>query len=512
MPRIRAVLAKHFGKKNVFGDQFSIQSGTEFQNVICKAITSSDVVLVIIGPNWVTACDNHGRRRLDNRDDPVVFEIEYARISQRTIIPVLIDGVALPSQDELPERIRWLTEYHARSLEPDPFFERDIKLFACDLRKQHAGFARLPRSLAAIALGFCRFAALVQCKFAALFGIDASTRVNVRACPRCLLTGGLEPRCDEIGIERLRCNGVISEDPYEECEYEFNREDALLPRIAVGLAGYPAAGKSTWQVVLCDALIKNPTLLRFIRDQYWDQDGELERKDFFEHRMRLTATRAKRLPRPRLFRARSQDRHGKDHFVSIFDYAGYVTLDYMLDPYQQQLSLHRQRMLLSDGVIYLLDPTEEYDRQREALLKFHAHALAIRRNRFWKSDFPWMAICVSKIDLLPNRDSMKPYIEPFLSELDGIDLHFPGMSLSAISRRSKLIANLSQRIWPGSLLARDLSALFGQKWCLFPMSSIGLERGELGSDELSQRTLAPRYVQEPFYWLLHKCGVDTLGN
>ena len=64
--------ADRFGEARVFLDIDWIKPGVDFMQVITEAIARSQVLLVIIGPQWL-ASDGDGRRRLDRPDDPVLI-------------------------------------------------------------------------------------------------------------------------------------------------------------------------------------------------------------------------------------------------------------------------------------------------------------------------------------------------------------------------------------------------------------------------------------------------------
>src|ERR1700761_2136972 len=52
--RLYDSLAHHFSTKNVFIDVQSIQGGTNFVDTIVENIKKSDVLLAIIGPEWIS--------------------------------------------------------------------------------------------------------------------------------------------------------------------------------------------------------------------------------------------------------------------------------------------------------------------------------------------------------------------------------------------------------------------------------------------------------------------------
>ncbi len=66
--------------------------------MISSAVGSCDVLLALIGDQWLTLTDSHGRRRLDDPDDFVRLEIEAALERNVRIIPILVDGASPPSR------------------------------------------------------------------------------------------------------------------------------------------------------------------------------------------------------------------------------------------------------------------------------------------------------------------------------------------------------------------------------------------------------------------------------
>ena len=100
---------------DVFMDVGNIEPGTDFTEAIAQAIETTDVMLVLIGPRWVTAAQD-GHRRLDDPDDHVVAEIAAALGRDIRVIPVLLENAVMPSADVLPERIRALANRNAIDL------------------------------------------------------------------------------------------------------------------------------------------------------------------------------------------------------------------------------------------------------------------------------------------------------------------------------------------------------------------------------------------------------------
>jgi hypothetical protein len=111
-------LADRFSGGQVFKDVDSIQLGDDFVEVVTRAVGSCDVLLALIGHQWLTITDEHGRRRLDDPDDFVRLEIEAALTRNVRVIPILVDGARMPHADELPDSLVKLVRRRRWSLVP----------------------------------------------------------------------------------------------------------------------------------------------------------------------------------------------------------------------------------------------------------------------------------------------------------------------------------------------------------------------------------------------------------
>jgi len=124
--RIRDRLAATLGAPAVFTDIDSIPPGADFREQITSAITGCDVVLVVIGPRWLTSVDTSGRQRLAHEDDFVRIEVEAALSRSIPVVPVLVLGAEMPKPEEVPESIRDLTYRQALQVRRDPDFHPDM--------------------------------------------------------------------------------------------------------------------------------------------------------------------------------------------------------------------------------------------------------------------------------------------------------------------------------------------------------------------------------------------------
>jgi hypothetical protein len=85
-------LGQRFGHDNLFMDIDTIAPGLDFVEAIEKAVGTCDVLLAVIGRQWLTSTDSQGQRRLDNPEDFVRLEIVTALVRQIRVIPVLVGG------------------------------------------------------------------------------------------------------------------------------------------------------------------------------------------------------------------------------------------------------------------------------------------------------------------------------------------------------------------------------------------------------------------------------------
>src|ERR687897_2239906 len=94
---------EYFGEDKVFRDIDSLEPGLDFSEAIERALESSEVLVAVIGRNWSTATDTAGHKRLENPDDYVRVEIATALQRNIRVIPLLVQGAAMPSASELPD-------------------------------------------------------------------------------------------------------------------------------------------------------------------------------------------------------------------------------------------------------------------------------------------------------------------------------------------------------------------------------------------------------------------------
>jgi predicted ATPase len=109
-------LSGRFGAGRVFMDVDSIAIGVDFTTAITEAVSGCDILLALIGREWLTLTDSRGQRRLDDPDDFVRVEIEAALQRDIRVVPVLVEGAVLPQAAELPTNLRLLVRRQALML------------------------------------------------------------------------------------------------------------------------------------------------------------------------------------------------------------------------------------------------------------------------------------------------------------------------------------------------------------------------------------------------------------
>lgn len=126
--RIVEKLQADFGKGEVFIDIDKMVYGLDFRDQLRKAIEQCDVLVAIVGPNWLGRPDTRANtRRIADVNDWVHLEIKGALERKIPLIPVLIDDASMPTSTELPEDIQEFAFRQALRLDSGIDFEVHVK-------------------------------------------------------------------------------------------------------------------------------------------------------------------------------------------------------------------------------------------------------------------------------------------------------------------------------------------------------------------------------------------------
>lgn len=128
-------LANYFGENAVFLDKKRLQSGMDWPDELEANVRHSQILLVLIKEKgkWL-GVDEEGERRIHDPQDWVRLEIEHAAAAGKIIIPLLFNGTKMPSENALPESLRFLLKKQGRSIVTEKW-DSDIVALLADLEK-----------------------------------------------------------------------------------------------------------------------------------------------------------------------------------------------------------------------------------------------------------------------------------------------------------------------------------------------------------------------------------------
>ena len=109
-------LREHFGAARVFRDVDQLKGGDDFVEALARAVDSCDVFILVIGRDWLDARNEGGQRRLDDPQDFIRLEVETALRRKVLLLPVLVEGAAMPEPSDLPEALSPLARRQAIEL------------------------------------------------------------------------------------------------------------------------------------------------------------------------------------------------------------------------------------------------------------------------------------------------------------------------------------------------------------------------------------------------------------
>ena len=111
--RLSDRLADEFGDEAVFMDVERIEPGADFVDYIDEAVGQCDVLIALIGDDWLDLRDERGNRRLDDPEDFVHLEVAAGLEREIRVIPVLVEGARMPRAHELPAPLHRLARRNA---------------------------------------------------------------------------------------------------------------------------------------------------------------------------------------------------------------------------------------------------------------------------------------------------------------------------------------------------------------------------------------------------------------
>jgi len=124
--RICDRLVAHYGRQAVFRDIDDIPAGIDFRHHINGILLKTNVMLAIVGPEWLGATVG-GLDRIQEESDPVRVEVETALRRRLPIIPVLIGNTRMPSSEQLPPSLKDFAFRNAVKVDTGRDFDHHIE-------------------------------------------------------------------------------------------------------------------------------------------------------------------------------------------------------------------------------------------------------------------------------------------------------------------------------------------------------------------------------------------------
>jgi hypothetical protein len=124
--RIYEALKVRYGEKSVYIDIESIQPSADYRVHIRQTLERALVMLAVIGTQWRGVRPDGGARIFDP-DDPVRDEVETMLANRRAVMPVLVNGAAMPGDSEIPPSLLPFRYRHAIAVRSGDDFPADIQ-------------------------------------------------------------------------------------------------------------------------------------------------------------------------------------------------------------------------------------------------------------------------------------------------------------------------------------------------------------------------------------------------
>jgi hypothetical protein len=189
--RICDCLVSRYGRDSVFMDADN-PLGLHDRNRLDRALRQSDVLIAIMGANWLGRDAN--RAKIFEEDDPVRIEIETALWRGIRIIPTLVNGAAMPDPTDLPSELRHFTFLNAIAIDEGHDFNnhmnRLIHVMDDVLGLESGPAARAPQALAPRGRGIATIATIAAAGAAGVAAAVAAPAVATTVAAGVLIVGG----------------------------------------------------------------------------------------------------------------------------------------------------------------------------------------------------------------------------------------------------------------------------------------------------------------------------------
>lgn len=136
-------IEERFQPDHIFMD-IDLEPGLDFVEEIESAVQSCDVLVAVIGKQWLSVVDDAGQRRIDGDQDWVRLEVATALRRGIRVIPCLVEGAEMPQASQLPDDLAGLARKQAVSFTHERFRSDAARLTAVIERILEGGSPKAP--------------------------------------------------------------------------------------------------------------------------------------------------------------------------------------------------------------------------------------------------------------------------------------------------------------------------------------------------------------------------------
>src|SRR5262249_2608456 len=129
-------LVARLGRDYVFRGIEDIAPGDDFVASFGQRLTTRSVLLSVVGPSGLTPARQQGGKVLEDSKDVVRAEIEQGLERKIRIIPVLLPGTSMPSENDLPAVLAPIAQFNAMEIR-ESSFEHDVEKLIEAMGRRH---------------------------------------------------------------------------------------------------------------------------------------------------------------------------------------------------------------------------------------------------------------------------------------------------------------------------------------------------------------------------------------
>jgi hypothetical protein len=131
---LATILAKEFGARRIFIDVRGIDGFSDWFDTLKQQVEGTAAMISVVGKDWLSALDAKDHPPGETTKDFVRFEIAEALRRNVPVLPVLLDGAAMPLPGQLPPEMQGLLRRQGMKIRGEEF-PQDAAAVARQLKK-----------------------------------------------------------------------------------------------------------------------------------------------------------------------------------------------------------------------------------------------------------------------------------------------------------------------------------------------------------------------------------------